>query len=115
MKLVTGLILWAQGAPLDQTIVVPVTFILAINLALGLMIGSVVSVAGGIVGSALVGPTFGIVATLSTGYVGEVIVNTYICCYGAYDDVACDCTGTEPVCPYTVWPIGGRSAKPASR
>ncbi len=71
-----GLILWRQGAPLDQAMVTTLTFILAINLALALMIGAVVSVAAGIAGGVTVGLAFGLAASITSGYVESIAVPT---------------------------------------
>ncbi len=62
-----GLILWLKGAPI-ASIVVSVTYVIAINLVLGLMIGAVVSVAVGLAGSVAVGIAVGTIGSI----VGEV-------------------------------------------
>ncbi len=71
-----GLTLWQRGAPLDQSIVVTLTFILAINFILALMIGAVVSVAAGIAGGVTIGLAYGIVATVTADYVESIAVPT---------------------------------------
>ena len=62
----TGLYLWRQGVPVSD-LVIPVAFVIAINLTLALMISSVVSVAAGIVGGVLIGSATGIVSSMTTG------------------------------------------------
>lgn len=76
---VIGLILWNQGVSFDQSMVVPVMYILAIDLALSLMIGSVISVAAGTVGGTLVGLAVGVAGSISSsGYLEAIIVPTFI-------------------------------------
>jgi AAA+ ATPase superfamily predicted ATPase len=76
--LVIGLILWWQGVPFNQSMVVPVMYILAIDLALSLMIGSVISVAAGIVGGVLVGLAVGVAGSVSEGLIEAIAVPTFI-------------------------------------
>lgn len=62
--LTVGLTLWVQSTPLEMS-VVPVTFIMGICLTLGLMMGTIISLAAGITGGLLVSLAFGIVASIS--------------------------------------------------
>jgi hypothetical protein len=67
-----ALALWLRGTPLDRSLVVPVLFVLAINLSLAFMTGAVISVAAGMVAGASVGLAYGLVASVTTEPLGSI-------------------------------------------
>ena len=75
--LTVALILWLKGVP-DADIIVPVFFVMSINLTLALMIGAVVSVLAGVVTGTAVATAVGVASSLTSGYGYEVVVPTAI-------------------------------------
>lgn len=72
-----ALIFWIQRAPLELSVVF-VTHVVTISLALGLMVGAVISVAAGIAASVMIGLAYGIMSVVTGGVVQSIASPTAI-------------------------------------